>query len=80
VSPSATVFVNIVVENANGESCNVVLKDFIRAGQMIPEVITAAAGEAAGMTYSALNLNNGIDTPLIRDRTGTLVPRTVVGP
>jgi hypothetical protein len=77
---SATVFVNIVVENANGQSVNVCVKDFIRAGEMIPERINVVAAEAASVAYARLDANNGIDTPLVRDRTGSLVPRTAVGP
>lgn len=78
---SATVFVNVVVQNANGGSCNVVVKDFIRMGEMIPEKINMAAAEAAAMAYVGLRSSaHGSDEPIVRDRTGSLVPRTVVGP
>lgn len=77
---SSTIFVNIVVQDANGKSGNVVVKDFIRAGDLIPERINVLAAEAAAISWSRLSHNNGADIPLIRDRTGTLVLRTVVGP
>lgn len=80
MSPSSTVYVNIVVENANGQNAHVVLKDFIHAGEMIPERIGVLAAEAAGMAYTRLSTINDANTPCVRDRTGTLVPRTVVGP
>lgn len=68
---SSTVFVQVIVRDANGEDANIIVKDFIRVGQTIPERITTVAGEAAGMALIDLKLRREAkpETPTIRDRT-----------
>lgn len=67
----STVFVQVIVRDANGEDANVVVKDFIRAGETIPLRIGVVAAEAAALAQQDLHLRRDAkpETPLIRDRT-----------